>query len=117
MKKLLLFISIVFVAILQMVFATNTMQAPKKLSIHVNLNYQEHHKNGTLVQHALTSTLKTSTNNHKWTAIENKSYNKSNQFVVLVKIEKANSKEITLKFLVLNTDIKHLRVPSCKITS
>lgn len=90
-------------------------EAPKKLAIQVGLTYTEQDENGQLKEYRIENTLKTSSNNQQWTAIQTKS---AIPFLVLSKIESATQNDITIKFLILDADIKPqiISAPKLKMT-
>lgn len=80
--------------------------APKHVSVNVDLTYQQKDQTGTLAQYLVTNTLKIAANNHLWTTIHDKPNDNADQLVLLSKIENADAKQLTLKFIVLDTSAK-----------
>ncbi|RDI40060.1 hypothetical protein [Aquicella lusitana] len=93
---------VIFILTLHPIFAF----AHQNLFLTVNFKYQQRTSNGSFEQHAIRHTLKTTTHNHQWTAIHAKPYNQLNQLLLLTKIEKAGSQDVTMRFLVLDTGMK-----------
>lgn len=76
---------------------------PKNLSVKVDFNFEQENKNGRTRSYLINDTFETAANNREWKTIQNKNADKNDGVILLSKVEKASSREVALKFLVVNT--------------
>lgn len=104
MKKLMvLFLLIIFA---QVSWATKNPPVTKKVKVSIDLNLLTNDPEGHLKLYHINNNLHAKMNNHQWYTIQDKTNHYAERFVLLSKIKQANAKNISVKFLVLDTHKK-----------
>jgi type 1 fimbria pilin len=92
------------------VFAANTNNTiPKNISFKLDFSLEQPDEDGIVDQFKIKRSWTTAIGNRRWATLQDKPVDDTCPFVLLTRIESASAKDVTVKFVVLDTDKK------CKI--